>query len=133
VEEIIIKYKNFVGCEKMSVRHRLKITLKLVAITLAVFLLVSSSASGKTITGGTIVIGEGETVDGFVAIGGTVRVLGNVDGDLTAFSGDVDIIGTVNGDLTAFAGDIRIDGTVTDDAEVFGGNVVVEESAKIGG
>ncbi|NHN46088.1 polymer-forming cytoskeletal protein [Halostella sp. JP-L12] len=91
-------------------------------------------AAQETRTGGTVVVGEGETVDGdLTASGGNVIVRGTVTGDLSAFSGNVIIEGEVGGDVSAFAGNVRIAGDVGGDVSAFGGTVVVEENASVGG
>lgn len=86
---------------------------------------IPSASARDTITGGTIIIEEGETTDGFIAMGGDVIIKGTVEGDISAFAGNVEIKGNIDGDLKAYAGNIVIDGKVTGDVEAFGGNVVV--------
>ena len=91
-------------------------------------------AAQETRTGGTVVVEEGETVDGPLrAFGGTVIVRGTVNGDLTAAGGNVYVTGRVNGDLQAMAGNVRINGTVTGDADAVGGNVVLAAGGRVGG
>lgn len=74
-------------------------------------------AAQETRTGGTVVVDEGETVDG----------------DLTASGGNVIVRGTVTGDLSAFSGNVIIEGEVGGDVSAFGGTVMVEENATVGG
>ncbi|WP_435177056.1 bactofilin family protein [Halorussus sp. AFM4] len=91
-------------------------------------------AAQETRTGGTVVVEEGETVDGPLrAFGGTVIVRGTVNGDVTAAGGNVYVTGRVNGDLRAMAGNVRINGTVTGDADAVGGNVVLAADGRVGG
>jgi len=85
-------------------------------------------------TGGTIVVEEGETVDGdLTATGGTVVVRGTVEGDLYAYAGTVVVEenATVTGRLRAYAGTVRIAGTVGENAVVYGGSVTLAESGEI--
>lgn len=100
-------------------------------------LLVLGTAPGvvaaETRSGGTVVVGADETVDGLEAFGGTIIVRGTVDGNLQAFGGDVRIEGEVTGDVEAFAGNVWIGGTVGGDVEASGGNVNVAPDAEIGG
>ncbi|NHN60407.1 MULTISPECIES: polymer-forming cytoskeletal protein [Halorussus] len=91
-------------------------------------------AAQEVRSGGTVVVADGETVDGpLQAFGGTVIVRGTVNGDLTAAGGNVYVTGRVNGDLQAMAGNVRINGTVTGDASAVGGNVVLASGGRIGG
>lgn len=109
-------------------------------VLLAVFLVLAlaavpaPAAAEETRTGGTVIVEEGETIDGDLrAFAGTVVVRGTVNGDLTAFAGNVFVDGQVNGNLEAFAGNVRINGTVTGDASAAGGNVFLAEGGRIGG
>lgn len=92
-------------------------------------------AAAETRTGGSIVVGEGETVSGLTAFGGSVVVRGTVEGDLTAFGGNVMIHrgAEVTGDVEATAGNVRIAGSVGGDLTATAGNVLVAESATIDG
>ncbi|MHA2218813.1 MAG: hypothetical protein ACXACY_23055, partial [Candidatus Hodarchaeales archaeon] len=81
----------------------------IVGIIIAILFLsisIPSASARETITGGTIIIGEGETTEGFTAMGGEVIIKGTVEGDVSAFSGNVIVMGNVDGDLSAFAGNI---------------------------
>lgn len=105
---------------------------------LATLLVVTSLFAGvataqETRSGDTVVIEEGETVDGDLrAFAGTVVVQGTVDGDLEAFGGDVLVEGEVTGDVEAFAGNVRVTGDVAGDVEAAAGNVVIAEGASVG-
>ncbi len=68
-------------------------------------------------SGGSVVVGPNETVEG----------------DLDAFGGNIVVRGTVTGDLSAFGGNVRIDGTVEGDVEAAAGNVVLGPNATVGG
>jgi len=75
-----------------------------IAVLVAVALVASATgvaAAQETRAGGSVVVDEGETVDGVQAIGGTVVVRGTVDGNLQALSGSVVIEqgGRVTGDV----------------------------------
>jgi cytoskeletal protein CcmA (bactofilin family) len=96
-------------------------------------IIIPGASARETVTGGTIIIGEGEITDGFVAMGGDVIIKGTVNGDVSAFAGNVKMTGMIDGDLSTFAGNTVIDGKITGDAEAFGGNVVVGEDAEIDG
>lgn len=110
-------------------------------------------AAAESRSGGSIVVGANETVEGDLdAFGGTVIVRGTVTGDLNAFAGSVRIDGTVGGDVDAAGGDIvlgpdgriggnfaagggtvRIDGTVAGDAEVGAEEIRLGPTARIDG
>ena len=112
----------------------MKRTLAIAAALCLVLALVPGLAAAEEVRAGdTVVIGEGETVDGLTAFSGTVIVEGTVDGDLTAFAGDVHIAGTVTGDVNAFAGNVRITGTVDGDVNTASGNVFIGEGATVEG
>jgi hypothetical protein len=72
----------------------------------------------KTVAGGNVTIGAGETVR-----------------DLTVYGGNVDIAGQVTGDLTVFGGTahLREGAGVHGDAEVFGGELHLDRGAHIDG
>ncbi len=111
---------------------------RFLAVVVATALLASAlagvAAAQQTRTGGTVVIGPDETVEGDLAVtAGTVVVRGTVDGDLTTFGGDVTVAGTVTGDLDVFSGNVRITGTVEGDVEAFAGNVVLAEGGTVAG
>jgi cytoskeletal protein CcmA (bactofilin family) len=118
---------------KMVEKHCFKSLVSLLLTVLIFCVVVPTAVAGKTITGGTIVIGEDETVEGFVAMGGTIQVKGLVDGDVTVVGGEVRISGRVDGDLEAYGGNIVIDGEITGDLETFGGNIAVGDEGEIGG
>jgi cytoskeletal protein CcmA (bactofilin family) len=88
-----------------------------------------SASARETITGGTIIIGEGETTEGFTAMGGEVIIKGTVEGDVSAFSGNVIVMGNVDGDLSAFAGNI----VIGDDAEIDGSFKAVSGNVDVNG
>ncbi|WEL17406.1 putative membrane protein related to bactofilin [Halorhabdus sp. SVX81] len=89
------------------------------AVVVVVLLLASipGTALAETRTGGSVVVGADETVDG----------------DLTVFAGSVVIDGTVEGNVQAVGGSVRIGGTVTGDVSVTAGSVVIGPNATIEG
>jgi cytoskeletal protein CcmA (bactofilin family) len=107
------------------------------AVALAAVVLlgaVPAVAVAETRSGGTVVVEEGETVDGdLTASGGTVVVRGTVNGNLQAFAGTVIVDGTVTGDVQAFAGTVRIAGEVGGDVQASGGSVTLAEGATVDG
>jgi len=109
-----------------------------IAVLVAVALVASATgvvAAQETRAGGSVVVDEGETVDGIQTIGGTVVVRGTVDGDLQALSGSVVIeqSGHVTGDVQATAGSVTVLGTVDGSLEASAGSVSIGESAVIDG
>ncbi|MFU8867080.1 hypothetical protein [Natronococcus sp.] len=82
-----------------SVRKRLAVVL-LVVVLLGT-LPTGVAAQSESTVGGTVVVGEGETIDELEAVAGTVVVEGTVTGDVSAAAGDVRIEsgGEVGGDL----------------------------------
>lgn len=92
-------------------------------------------AAAETRTGGTVVVEEGETVNGLSTFSGTVIVRGTVDGDLEGAAGSVVIeqSGVVTGDLSTSAGSITIAGEVTGDVEVGTGSFTLAQTGVIGG
>lgn len=112
-------------------------TLRSLALVVTALLLLSAVpgvvAAGDR-AGGTVVVAQGETIDGDLdAFGGTVVVRGTVDGDLVAFGGDVRVEGEVTGDVDAVAGNVWVAGNVGGDVDAAAGNVYVRPGADIGG
>lgn len=89
----------------------------------------------ETRTGGSVVVAEGETVDGLEAFAGSVVVRGTVEGDLTGAAGDVTVAptGRVTGDVNVVAGSIRVSGTVGGNVSGAAGDVTIAEGATVGG
>jgi len=95
-----------------------------------------AAAQSASRTGGTVVIGSGETVDGDLrTFGGTVVVRGTVDGDLEAFAGSVVIAdsGRVAGGLQASGGSVSIYGTVDGTVEGSAGSALLGSTGTVGG
>lgn len=107
----------------------------LLVTLLVVLATVPGLAAAEARAGGSVVVPEGQTVDGLEAFGGSVVVHGTVDGDLSVLAGDVTVAetGRVTGDVAGAAGSIRIAGTVDGDVSGGAGDVTVTEMGTIGG
>jgi len=118
----------------MGHRH-LSRTLTVLAVLLVVLSAVPGLAAAEPRAGGSVVVAEGETVDGLEAFAGSVVVRGTVDGDLSALSGDVTVTesGRVTGNVAGAAGSVRIAGTVDGDVSGAAGDVTIAESGTVGG
>lgn len=103
-----------------------------VALLVALALLPGVAAADSR-TGGTVVVGADEVVDGDLrATGGTVVVRGEVTGDLEAVAGSVVVEGTVGGDVNGSAGAVRVDGDVGGTVNVGAGSVYLAEGSSVG-
>jgi hypothetical protein len=91
----------------------------------------------RTQVGSNISVGPGEEVGEVTCFGCSVRVRGQVSGDVTTFGGTVVIEeqGQVGGDITTFAGGIHLGKgvTVNGDVTVFGGRLQRDPEATVGG
>ncbi|MEF8843267.1 MAG: polymer-forming cytoskeletal protein [Haloarculaceae archaeon] len=106
----------------------------LLAVTL-VLSVVPGLAAADSRAGGTVVVGQSETVSGDLdAFAGSVVVRGTVTGDVNAFGGDVFVAegGRIGGDLNAASGSVRVAGTVTGSVSGAAGDVTVLESGEVG-
>lgn len=124
------------GRVRSTVRTRYLSRSFVLLVTLIVVLAtVPGLAAAEQRAGGTVVVAEGETVDGLEAFAGSVVVRGTVDGDLSAFAGDVTIAetGRVTGNVAGAAGSIRIAGTVDGDVSGGAGDVTIAETGTLGG
>lgn len=110
--------------------RRTLIVLIAVVVVLPLF---TGVAAADRRAGDTVVIEEGETVNGLSATAGTIVVEGTVDGDLRAYAGDVVIAesGEVTGIVRAYAGDVRINGTARDNVLAYAGSVEVGETGYV--
>lgn len=79
-----------------------------------------------------VVVPAGQRVDGVVAFGGDVTVLGGVKDTVVAFGGNVTIDGSVDGAVVAFGGDVTVAGTVGANIVAFGGDVRLTPTAVVG-
>ncbi|MCU4718679.1 bactofilin family protein [Halapricum hydrolyticum] len=95
----------------------------------------SGVAAAETRSGGTIVVEDGETVDGLSAFGGTIIVRGTVDGNLDGAAGSVVIeeSGVVTGDVSTAAGSLTIAGEVNGDVDVGTGSFSLARTGVING
>jgi cytoskeletal protein CcmA (bactofilin family) len=121
-------------------RHSTLIPRRLGALLLVAALLLAAvplAASAQTTDderfGGTVIVDDGETVDGLETVAGTVIVRGTVDGDLAATAGTVVITGTVTGDAEVVAGSLVVEGAVDGDLRAAGGSVVLRDTSRVGG
>ncbi|MDP3964702.1 MAG: polymer-forming cytoskeletal protein [bacterium] len=72
-------------------------------------------------------VAESETIaDNFVSFADSIRIDGNVEGDVIAAGGTVTISGTVNGDALIAAGHVRITGAVLGSVRIVSGDVLIE-------
>lgn len=110
-----------------------------------------SAAAADVIVDGAVTVPAGATVrDHLYLAAGTVEILGDVDGDLTASVGFLNVVGDVTGGVAVAAGRAEIRGTigrsvrgagatvavygrVEGDVVVAGGLVTIVEGASIGG
>jgi len=97
----------------------------------------AKNAPTYTQVGHNISIGPQEEVADLTCFGCSIRVRGQVAGDVTAFGGNVVVEdqAQVAGDVTVFGGDIRLDQAVkvAGDATVFGGQIRRDPQATISG
>jgi hypothetical protein len=97
-----------------------------------------ANASGdRTQFGHDISVGPGEQVSDVTCFGCSVRIRGQVNGDVTTFGGNIVVEdeGQIGGDATTLGGGVRLDGkaAVRGDLTVFGGRVRRDPSASVGG
>jgi cytoskeletal protein CcmA (bactofilin family) len=118
-----------------SARSARRIAVAVLVVASVVLGATGVAAAQTTRTGGSVVVEQGETVDGIQAFGGTVVVRGTVDGDVSALAGSVVVAetGRVTGDLQATTGNIDVRGTVEGSVEGAAGAVLVGSDAVIGG
>ncbi|QSG10482.1 putative membrane protein related to bactofilin [Halapricum desulfuricans] len=92
-------------------------------------------AAAETRTGGTVVVEEGETIDGLSTFSGTVIVRGTVDGNLDGVAGTVVIeeSGVVTGNLAVTAGSITVAGEVNGNVDVAGGSLTLAPTGVVDG
>jgi cytoskeletal protein CcmA (bactofilin family) len=117
-----------------TIPRRLGALLLVAALLLAAVPVVASAqATDDERFGGTVIVDDGETVDGLETVAGTVIVRGTVDGDLAATAGTVVITGTVTGDAEVVGGSLVVEGTVDGDLRTAAGSVVLRDGARVGG
>ena len=116
-------------------------TRRRIALVLAAVALLSPLATGVAAAqsvqspSGSVVIAEGETVDGVETVAATIVVRGTVEGDVSGAAGSIRIAetGRVGGNVQAAAGTVVVEGTVGGDAEVGAGSFELTESGRIDG
>jgi cytoskeletal protein CcmA (bactofilin family) len=108
-------------------------TLSAVLAIVLVLSMFTGIAAADTRAGGTVVIEEGETVNGLSATAGTVVIEGTVDGDLRAYGSDVRIAetGEVTGIVRAYGGDVRINGTVGENVLIYASSATLGETGTV--
>jgi len=115
-------------------RRRIAVALAVVAL---LFPLATGLATAQSVQGasGTIVVDEGETVDGIEGVAGTVVVRGTVTGDLSGAAGSIRVAetGRVDGNVQAAAGTIVVDGTVGGNVEAGAGAFELTDAGRIDG
>ena len=115
---------------------RLLSAVTLFSVVLAIPAFAKNNPS-YTQVGHNINIGPNDSVGDLTCFGCSIRVRGQVAGDVTTFGGSVVIEdqAQVAGDLTTFGGDIRLDHgvKVAGDATVFGGQIRRDPAATISG
>jgi hypothetical protein len=97
----------------------------------------AAGSHDRTQFGHDIVVGPGEDIGEAVCIGCTVRVRGQVSGDVTVIGGSIVVEdqGLISGDATAFGGGMRLEGQakVNGDMTIFGGHIRRDPQASVGG
>jgi len=118
-----------------AVRRRRIVAL--LAVVALLFPLATGVATAQSVQGasGTIVVDEGETVDGIDGVAGAIVVRGTVDGDVSGAAGSIRVAegGRVGGDVRAAAGTLSIDGTVGGNVEAGVGSFELTDTGRIGG
>lgn len=96
-----------------------------------------ASSHDRTQFGHDITIASEEHVREATCFGCTVRVRGQVDGDVTAFCGSVIVEdgASIGGDTTTFGGSVRLEkaSKVNGDLTVFGGRIQRDPASQVGG
>ena len=114
--------------------RRIVVVLLIVGLMLP---LATGGVAAQSVAGasGSIVVDEGETVDGIEGVAGTIVVRGTVTGDLSGAAGSIRIAetGRVEGNVEAAAGTLIVDGTVTGDVQAGAGSFEVGDGARVGG
>ena len=117
-------------------RLRLLLSCLLACLVLSTTAFADSNRE-RTQAGRNITVGPGEEVSEATCFGCSIRVRGQVSGDVTAFGGSVIIEdeGQVGGDVTTFGGGIRLgkEVNVKGDVTVFGGRIQRDPAAAVGG
>jgi len=117
-----------------STRRRIVVALAIAAL-LSPVATVPATAQSVQGPSGSVVVDEGETVDGVETVSATIVVRGTVDGDLSGAAGSIRIAetGRVNGNVQAAAGTVVIDGEVGGNVEVGAGSFDLTETGRVDG
>jgi len=97
---------------------------------------VAGNSHDRTQFGHDVTVGADEQVSEVTCFGCSVRVRGNVAGDVTTFGGTILVEdgGQIAGDLTSFGGDVRLDsGSEVQSITVFGGKIRRDPRASVSG
>jgi cytoskeletal protein CcmA (bactofilin family) len=117
--------------------QRLRIAAQLSLVWFVLCASALANDASRTQTGHDIVVGPNEKTGELTCFGCSIRVRGEVAGDVTAFGGGIVIESPaqVAGDITGFGGDVRLDkGTnIAGDVTVFGGKLRRDPEATIAG
>jgi hypothetical protein len=130
-----------VSGEECSVKNRIGRLLPLIVLVLfcacASTAALAGASGDRTQFGHDINVAPGEQISEVTCFGCSVRVRGQVNGDVTTFGGSIVVEdeGQIGGDATTFGGGVRLDGkaAVKGDLTVFGGRVRRDPSASVGG
>jgi len=90
----------------------------------------------RTQFGHDVTVGADEEVTEVTCFGCSVKVQGNVSGDVTKFGGTIVVEegGEISGDSTSFGGDVRLDsGAKVQSVTVFGGKIRRDPGASVSG
>lgn len=97
----------------------------------------AAASHDRTQFGRDITISSGEQVGEATCFGCSVRIRGQVEGDVTTFGGSVIVEdeGSIGGDTTTFGGSVRLENAskVRGDLTVFGGRVQRDPESQVGG
>lgn len=111
--------------------------LLLVFLTLVCCTAFADGSHDQTQFGHDIMVAPGEQIGAATCFGCSVRVRGQIAGDVTTFGGNVIIEeeGTVGGDTTTFGANVRLEGAskIGGDLTVFGGRIYRDPKSAVGG
>jgi|SRR5208282_589176 len=122
--------------EECSVKNRIRRLLPLVLLFCASTAAFAAS-SDRTQFGHDITVAAGEQISQATCFGCSVRIRGQVNGDVTTFGGSIVVEdqGQIGGDATTLGGSVRLDGkaAVKGDLTVFGGRIRRDPLATVHG
>lgn len=83
---------------------------------------------------GPVAVGENETIDNVIVIGGDATVDGTVTGSLLVINGDATVTGSVGEDVTVIRGTLNLESNAqVENVSVFRGNLQRDAGATVGG